>query len=99
MLQSLDVMESISSKGFMNSHDVSTELVKFIAQNVDFDTIKDLSENARSQKRTVEELKKSVQDASKKADTSANKTDQLKEQVKSNHEKLSKRIKTLEDRA
>ena len=83
----------------MNSHDVSTELVKFIAQNVDFDVNKDLSEGAKTHKRSVDEVKKLAQDAAKKADTASNKTDQLKEQAKSTNERLSKRIKTLEDKA
>lgn len=98
VLKSLDVMEKIGREGFMSANSVSTGLVKFIAQNIDFESMKRAADEAVSNKRSVEEIKKDVREAVKSSSTVANKVDQLKESTKSSYDKLARRVTTLENK-
>ena len=95
-LKSLELMEKTLSDGFISCEGISSELVKFIAQNIDFTAMTKLTEEAVTWRRTTDELKKEVKEVSKKADTASNKVDQQKDNSKSQYDRLDKRIKKLE---
>ena len=82
----------------MSANSVSTELVKFIAQNIDFESMKRAADEATNNRRLIEEAKKDAKEAIKTSATAANKIDQLKESSKSSYDKLARRVTTLENR-
>lgn len=82
----------------MSTNNISMESVKFIAQNLDFESMKRAADEAVNNKRLIEEAKKDAIEAVTSSATAANKIDQLKESSKSSYDKLSRRITTLENR-
>ena len=95
VLKSLDEIDRITSRGLENSQAVSVELVKYIAQSIEFQSIQRMSEDTVNSKRNYDNLTKELNDAVKKADTASNKIDQFK----THSEKLSKRVKVIEDKS
>lgn len=91
-LQCLNIMSTIRELGFENDTSVSSELVKYLAINTEFDTIKKLAVENANLKEEMASLKKDLQSAIKTASTLANKVDNVKVQV----DNQSKRLKTLE---
>ena len=85
-------MTSIREIGFSNDPVVSSESVKFLALNNEFDTIKRLAEQNQVLRQEIEQAKKDVKESTKSAFTTANKLDDLKRHVKS----MNKRLKTVE---
>ena len=87
-LKSLDIMTAIREIGFSNDPIVSSELVKFLALNTEFDTIKKLAEKNQVLRQEIEHVKEST----KAASTTANKLDDLKRHVES----MNKRLKSVD---
>ena len=92
LLQCLDIMSSIRERGFENDVSVSSELVKYLAINTEFDTIKRLALENASLKEEINSLKKDLQSSIKTASTLANKVDNVKVQV----DNQNKRLKAVE---
>ena len=85
-------MTSIREIGFSNDPIVSSELVKFLSLNTEFDTIKRLADQNQVLRQEIEQAKKDVKESTKSASTTANKLDDLKRHVES----MNKRLKTVE---
>jgi len=95
VLKSLDEIDRITSRGLENSQAVSVELVKYIAQSIDFQFIQRMPKDTDKSKRNYDTLTKELKDAVKKAETASNKIDQFK----THSEKLAKRVKVIEEKS
>ena len=93
-LKSLDLMGSIRRVGFANDSVIASELVKFLALNTEFDTIKNLADENVKIRQECEDVKKDAKEATKSASTLSNKLDDLKRYV----EGMNKRLKTAESK-
>ena len=91
-LRSLDIMREIQRVNFENHPSVANELVKFLAVNTEFDSLKMLQDQSNEFKTDILKLQKDVVNIMKTQQTIANKTDQLKTEASV----LSKRLKALE---
>ena len=91
-LRLLDIMREIQRVNFENHPVVANELVKFLAVNTEFDSLKNLQTQACDFKKDIDQLKKDVSNILKTQQTIANKTDQLKADASA----LAKRLKALE---
>ena len=91
-LKSLDMMSNIRETGMANDPSISSELVKYLAMNTEFDTIIRLKEENGQLKKEMIDLKKDLKEAQKAASTIGNKSDSLKSSL----EALTRRVKTLE---
>ena len=85
-------MAEIRKIGFTNDPVVSAELVKFLALNTEFDTIKKLVDENVKLKQECEQAKKDAKEATRAASIVANKLDDLKKHV----ETINKRVKIVE---
>ena len=91
-LRSLDLMREIQRFNFENHPSVSNELVKFLAVNTEFNSIRTLQIECYQVKTDVSQIRKEFANILKTQQTIANKTDQLK----SDAAVLTKRVKALE---
>ena len=85
-------MRDIQRLNFENHPAVSNELVKFLAVNTEFDSIKTLQTQMTEIKVDITQMKKDISNIAKSQETIGNKTDQLKSEAAF----LSKRVKALE---
>ena len=87
-------MGSIRRVGFVNDSVIASELVKFLALNTEFDTIKKLVDENVKIRQECEDVKKDAKEATKSVSTLSNKLDDLKRYV----EDTNKRLKTVESK-
>ena len=92
LLKSLDVMREIQRLNYENHPTVSNELVKFLAVNMEFRSIKDLQTAVAGVQTDVSLIKKEITNLNKGHQTLSNKVDQ----VKADTSALIKRVKALE---
>ena len=85
-------MREIQRLNFENHPSVSNELVKFLAVNTEFDSIKTLQAQMTEIKTDINQMKKEISNILKAQQTIGNKTDLLKSEAAS----LSQRVKALE---
>ena len=91
-LRSLNIMREIQRLNFENHPSVSNELVKCMAVNTEFDSIKTLQAQMIEIKTDITQMKKEISNVLKAQQTIGNKADQLKSEAAS----LSKIVKALE---
>ena len=91
-LRSLDIMREIQRLNFENHPAVANELVKFLAVNTEFDSIKNLQTDVAQIQKDVTHALREISNILKTQQTIANKTDQLKNDAAA----LVKRVKALE---
>ena len=91
-LRSLDIMREIQRLNFENHPAVANELVKFLAVNTEFDSIKNLQTDVAQIQKDVTHALRKISNILKTQQTIANKTDQLKNDAAA----LVKRVKALE---
>ena len=91
-LWSLDIMRNIQRLNFEDYPAVANELVKFLAVNTEFESIKDLQTLKATMKSDIDLMKKDLANFIKAQSTMANKLDQFKAE----HTSLMKRVKALE---
>ena len=77
---------------YENHPTVSNELVKFLAVNTEFQSIKDLQTSLTTLESDVSSMKKDIVNLGKGLQTTSNKVDQLKADASA----LTKRVKALE---
>ena len=92
ILISLDVMRQIQDLNFSNHPTVANELVKFLAVNQEFQSVKDLQVLSTKIKDNVSTMRRKVTEFLKSQQTSNNKIDQLQKELAF----LTKRFKALE---
>lgn len=92
IVRSLDVMRKVQDLNYTNHPAVANELVKFLAVNTEFQSIKDLQSDVTKYKEDVATLKREIAGVVKSNQTANNKFDQLKSEVST----LAKRVKALE---
>ena len=92
IVRSLDEMRKIQELSFTNHPAVANELVKFLAINTKFQSVKDLQANQVQQKDDFATMKREMLGVVKSNQTTNNKVDQLKTESAA----LSKRVKALE---
>ena len=93
-LRSLDVMNTIRKVGLKNHPVVSSELVKFLAVNTEYQSIKDLQTLTTELKDSVKDVDKHATSSIKAASTASNRIDSLQDDLKA----LTARLKKLEDK-
>ena len=91
-LRSLDIMRNIQRLNFEDYPAVANELVKFLAVNTEFESIKDLQTLTATMKSDIDSMKKNLTNFIKAQSAMANKLDQFKAE----HTSLMKRVKALE---
>ena len=91
-LRSLDIMRNIQRLNFEDYPAVANELVKFLAVNTEFESIKDLQTQSKALQTELISIKRDMANAIKTQSTMANKL----EQYKADKDALVKRVKALE---
>lgn len=101
-LQSFDRMSDIHKMGFKNCPIVANELVKVLAKNTQVEAIDNLKGEVSSIRSEIGRIKSDASDLKSKTSESvklANAANNKSDQIKDNVQNLSKRVKTLEDKA
>mmetsp|Transcript_17771 Transcript_17771/g.25098 ORF Transcript_17771/g.25098 Transcript_17771/m.25098 type:complete len:93 (-) Transcript_17771:288-566(-) len=87
-------MGEIKKLNYTNSLVVASELVKFLATNSDFDSVKSLQQENNALKSQLAQAIKDLVSITKSVATLGNKVDDCKSQITN----IQKRIKTLEEK-
>ena len=93
LLKSLDVMREIQRLNYENHPTVSKKPVKFLAVNMEFQSIKDLQTAVAGVQTDVSLIKKEITNLKKGHQTLSNKVDQ----VKADRSALIERVQALEN--
>ena len=80
-LRSLDIMREIQNVGFMNHPSIANELVKFLAVNTKFQSVKDLQTTTGSLTSEVTTLKRELANLVKAHMTTTNKQDAMRSEL------------------
>ena len=80
-IQALDEMQIVRSFGYKNAPGVSSELVKFLAVNTDFESVKALVEKVKTLETDNKALHKELNKMSSSTQTALNKVDSLQKVV------------------
>ena len=91
-LKSLDMMQEIQKLNFENHPEVSTELVKFLAVNTEFQSIQNLQNDVKTIQTDFSAIRKEISSLVKAQQTTSNKVDQLKSEASA----LAKKVKSLD---
>ena len=91
-LRSLDIMREVQDVGFMNHPTIANELVKFLAVNTEFQSVRDLQSLTGTLTADLNTVRKELASVVKAHMTATNKQDTLRNEMND----LAKRVKALE---
>ena len=91
-LRSLDIMREIQDVGFTNHPIIANELVKFLAVNTEFQSVRDLQSVTGTLTNELNAVRKELGSLVKAHSTASNKHDALRSEITA----LTKRVKALE---